>query len=93
MGESGRGSRGVRVALGCLQRPAGKQAVAGVCSHAAATRALSSWREVEDDWHWPVGWAGLLGHWARPAAQCQAAVTQVSFFPFLFSFLFSDICF
>ena len=21
----------------------------------------------------PVGWAGLLGRWARPAAQCQAA--------------------
>ena len=65
MGESGRGSRGVRVALGCLQRRAGKQEVAGVCSRVATTRPSSSWQGEEDDRGggdgpgWPAGWAGL----------------------------------
>ena len=29
----------------------------GACSRAAATRVLSSWREVGDDWQGAVGWA------------------------------------
>ena len=51
------GGRGVRVALGCLQRRAGKQEVADVCSRVAATRA-SSWREEDDRGGGQVGWAG-----------------------------------
>ena len=42
----GLGGAGV---VGCLQRRAGKQEVAGMCSRAATTHPSSSWQEEEDD--------------------------------------------
>ena len=103
--ESGREGEGVKEGEGSIQtapaylsaastwrgKQAGDQEVAGRVRARRGHTPLSSCREVEDDWHWPVGWAGLLGHWARLAAQCQAAVTQVSF-SFCFLFYFSAIC-
>ena len=43
-----RGRGGVRGALGCLQRRAGKQEVAGACARASGTRPPAYWQEVED---------------------------------------------
>ena len=51
--------------MGVAWRPLGvsrrrqKQEVAGVWMRAPAMRLSSSWREEEDDWQWPVGWAEL----------------------------------
>ena len=39
---------GVRGSLGCLQRRAGKQEVAGACARASGTRPPAYWQEVED---------------------------------------------
>ena len=56
-----------------------KQEVAGVWLRAPATRLSSSWREEEDDWREPVGWAELG----------QARATGKSLFSLSFSvFLF-----
>ena len=38
----------VRGSLGCLQRRAGKQEVAGACARASGTRPPAYWQEVED---------------------------------------------
>ena len=48
--ERGRGGTrgGVRGSLGCLQRRAGKQEVAGACARASGTRPPAYWQEVED---------------------------------------------
>ena len=43
-----KGSKGVRGSLGCLQRRAGKQEVAGACARASGTRPPAYWQEVED---------------------------------------------
>ena len=32
----------------------------GACLRAVATRLSSSWRDVEGDWRWPVGWAATV---------------------------------
>ena len=52
-----RGRGGVRGSLGCLQRRAGKQEVAGACARASGTRPPAYWQEVEDG-----GDRGGLGH-------------------------------
>ena len=55
-------SRGLGGRRGTRRRRPGhrqKQEVAGVWLRAPATRLSSSWREEEDDWQWPVGWAEL----------------------------------
>ena len=69
---------------------AGRQEVAGRVRARRGHMPLSSWREVEDDWHWPVGWAGLLGHWAA-----RLHVSTGKYFPFVFLFYlcnsFSDL--
>ena len=46
--ERSEGLRGVRGTLGCLQRRAGKQEVAGACARASGTRPPAYWQEVED---------------------------------------------
>ena len=59
-GEEAGVSRGVRGALGCLQRRAGKQEVAGACARASGTRPPAYWQEVEDG----GGCGGLGCCWA-----------------------------
>ena len=59
-----------------------KQEVAGVWLRAPATRLSSSWREEEDDWQWPVGWAEL------GQARATGKFLSLSFSVFLFILLF-----
>ena len=46
--ETGEGVGGLRGSLGCLQRRAGKQEVAGACARASGTCPPAYWQEVED---------------------------------------------
>ena len=69
-GERCKGLRGVRGALGCLQRRAGKHEVVGVWSRAPGTRPSSSWQKEEDYRVVEMGWAarhsvGLQEHQVR----------------------------
>ena len=82
----------MRGALGCLQRRAGKQEVAGACARASGTRPPAYWQEVEDGGD--PGWAGP--HSAGPAQELGRLwwAAQVSFALFIiYCFLFSVVCF
>ena len=53
---------------------------------ASATRLSSSWREEEDDWQEPVGWAEL------GQARRQVSPLTLSLSLFLFAFIYFLIC-
>ena len=83
-GESRRGSRGVRGTLGCLQRRAGKQEVAGALGRAPRL-ASAYWQRKTmsgevDGLGWAAGGAGP-GKWAPGKSFC-------SFLNFLFCVIF-----
>ena len=64
-GERCKGSRGVRGTLGCLQRRAGKQEVAGALGRAPPSSFGARGRKTTG------GEAAVVG-WARPQPQCRA---------------------